>query len=49
MDDAAAGSSEDYVIATGQQISVREFVRMSAWKRAWKLALAGKMSMRSVQ
>jgi GDPmannose 4,6-dehydratase len=30
MDDASTGVADDFVIATGKQISVREFVRMSA-------------------
>ena len=42
MDDVAARNADDFVIATGKQISVREFVRMSAQELGIELAFSGK-------
>ncbi len=41
MDDVAARLSDDFVIATGKQISVREFVRLSAQEIGVSLEFKG--------
>lgn len=42
MDDASTRTPEDFVIATGKQISVREFVRMAAKEVGLELQFSGK-------
>ena len=41
MDDVAARQADDFVIATGKQISVREFVRLSARELGVELDFQG--------